>query len=188
MVASTNDSSSNGTNPRGRRRVSRVNYAEDLSFDDGMAFSTELNATVSAGKLASEKTPPVIGKSATSVPQRDLLNGSTGMNVDSVPLNWQPKQPANALLNILDFTNAVVKADGILYLRDGTTFSPEGTLLPWCGSTLHWLTKNFTFFSLSNRAYLLDRRTPWRALLHCKNHGVRLQTRGGNWSHICFRR
>ena len=57
MVASTNDSSSNGTNPRGRRRVSRVNYAEDLSFDDGMAFSTELNATVSAGKLASEKRP-----------------------------------------------------------------------------------------------------------------------------------
>ena len=76
------------------------------------------------------KNAPGHRKISDLVPQRDLLNGSTGMNVDSVPLNWQPKQPANALLNILDFTNAVVKADGILYLRDGTTFSPEGTLLP----------------------------------------------------------
>jgi hypothetical protein len=128
MVASTSDSS-NGTKPRGRRRVSRVNYAEDLSFDDGVAFGSELNTMVSAGKLVSEISPTVTGKSANFVAQRDLLNGSTELNVDGVPLNWQPKQPENALLDILDFTNAVVKADGILYLRDGTTFSPEGTLL-----------------------------------------------------------
>lgn len=128
MVASTSDSSSNGTKPRGRRGVSRVNYAEELTFDDGMTHGSELNTTVSAENLVSEKSPTVTGKSATSVAQRDLLNGSTGLNVDGLPLNWQPKQPENALLDILDFTNAVVKADGILYLRDGTTFSPEGTL------------------------------------------------------------
>lgn len=127
MVASTSDSSGNDTKPRGRRRVSRVNYAEDLSFYDTTVFSNGSDISVSASKSISEKSVTLVSKSANSVTKKDQINGSTGVDNEDVPLNWQPKQPDNAMLNIIDFSNAVVKPDGILYLRDGTTYSPEGT-------------------------------------------------------------
>lgn len=127
MVASASDSSSNGTKPRGRRRVSRVNYAEDLFFDDTTVFSNGSNTSGSASKSIPEKLVTLVSKPTNSVTKKDLVDGSTGVNSEDVPLNWQPKQPDNAMLNIIDFTNAVVKTDGILYLRDGTTYSPEGT-------------------------------------------------------------
>lgn len=135
-MASSQDSLESGTASRTRRRVSRVNYAEDTSFDDSL-LNTE--PTSETSKPASNM-PPLLdkvlksssSKSTSLVVRKEPAPGPQSkrdrdMALEKFPMNWQPKRsPSSSLLTMLDFGSATVKADSCLHLADGSVFSPEG--------------------------------------------------------------
>lgn len=130
-MASTHESAESIQSARTRRRVSRVNYAEDTALDDtlqNMEISTEQPTDDPALSVLPTKTPKVskitnmIGKKDSALPNKRDMDAM----IDKFPMNWQPKiPPANPMLAMLDFRGATVK-DSKLHLSDGTVFSPEG--------------------------------------------------------------
>lgn len=134
-MASTQDTSETSSASRNRRRVSRVNYAEDNSIDetltDGSLVHSELlppttDLLDNSSKDLLSKVPSGFIKpdlAATIKRDRDAL-------LEKVPLNWQPTvSPKIAMLAMLDFNGAIMVSDSTqthLHLADGTVFSPEG--------------------------------------------------------------
>lgn len=135
-MAAIQDLSEGGSSSRTRRRVSRVNYAEDTSFDEGIADPTD---DLSESNLGNPSLPGkvlklVSVKQASLPAKKDNLLGQSSKRgndtaLEKIPMNWQPKYTsANSMLGMLDFHFATIKSDSSLHLADGTIFSPEGNI------------------------------------------------------------
>ena len=100
---------------RSKRKVSRVNYAEENN-DDEVEPVAEATPVVDVGS-----------KGKKSVKSNGTKRDSTTLSAaDKFPLNWQRRVPAGEKTSsVMDFDGAVLK-EGVLRLLDGTSLGPEG--------------------------------------------------------------
>lgn len=109
---------------RSRRRMSRINYAEDESADEPYNVDTTEEIKNGAPTNGTKRRP---GR-----PPASSLKNVVGVKRDSVesvtfPSNWQPHtSPKASRLALLDLKGATIESDNSLHLRNGAIFSPEG--------------------------------------------------------------
>lgn len=127
---------------RNRRKVSRVNYTEELlsdlhpldEHDPSVRLVDASTKVVSdGGDAGAAKSAP---KTANSNPSIATKKDTNAKEADDyrVPLNWQRKYTlAEHLAGVMSLTSAWVD-EGILHLDDGTTYSPDGMYLSPCQS------------------------------------------------------
>jgi hypothetical protein len=124
MVGGQNSSAAapdGATTPaRSKRKVKTVNYSDDNAFDQMQERANEA-AALAATKPATRRGGAPKGSRAV---RRDVDLEDVEV---SFPMNWQRKIPAGERLSsVMDFEDAVLKDDGKLYLRDGSTMGPDG--------------------------------------------------------------
>lgn len=140
---------SNGS--RSRRKLSRVNYAEDFNNEDELgieeASSTTATAAANSSRVASSEvlsanktnssSPSSSSSSFSSSPvstvsaklKRKSSKETSPLSNDNFPLNWQPKLRAGeSISQVMDFEDATMK-NGIVTLANGETLAPDGELL-----------------------------------------------------------
>jgi hypothetical protein len=111
---------SNGS--RSRRKISRVNYAEDFNNEEDLTIEEEVKVVNSSAKNGS--TAP--GSSSSSKVKRKSSKESSPSAPDNFPLNWQPKRPrGESTSQVMDFEDATVE-NGVMTLSNGETLAPEG--------------------------------------------------------------
>lgn len=105
---------------RSRRKINRVNYAEDApqvyeEHPESNGASTKTNGHGN-GHGGRRRGPGA---------KRDREKSPSSN--DNFPLNWQRRIPlGEEVTAVKDFDGAKVKDDGILYFNDGTTLAPQG--------------------------------------------------------------
>lgn len=131
------------TPPRSRRKVSRVNYAEDVAAPD-IQFESTASAT-SAGAATIES--PVAAKSSRLGRKSNAIGTANATSVnsngktialsdkdlaaqavkDKFAMNWQRKfSPTEKLSLAMNFDGAQLLSSGALRFPDGSELKPDG--------------------------------------------------------------
>lgn len=124
-MESVNESDGQSAN-RSRRRVSRINYAEDNAPDESPNTyqPEELSNKSSPGSTDEFKG---VKKSLAHITKQQHGSKRGLSGTEDFPMNWQPKTSIETSgLAMLDLKDATVELDNSLHLADGTVYSPEG--------------------------------------------------------------
>lgn len=114
----------NSTGSRSRRKVSRVNYAEDSNVEEVSERSSSISSVSTAATSTTTTGGPGRGRRKNTEAKRERDSVT-----DNFPMNWQRRIPAGEKLSAtMDYSGATV-ADGVLYFKDGTRLEPDGMLL-----------------------------------------------------------
>lgn len=107
---------------RSRRKVSRVNYAEDVAAEEAPADKDDSVATTMTGKSKGG----INKKSNNSAPSTDTLPTKRERD-DNFPMNWQRRIPAGERLSAaMDYADANIVDKRTLRFRDGSTLKQNG--------------------------------------------------------------
>jgi hypothetical protein len=117
------DEGANSTGSRSRRKVSRVNYAEDSNVEEVSERSSSISSVSTAATGSTGTGGPGRGRKKNTEAKRERDSVT-----DNFPMNWQRRILAGERLSAtMDYSGARM-ADGILYFKDGTTLEPDGKL------------------------------------------------------------
>ena len=110
---------------RSRRKVTRVNYAEDNSSLDDLSLASAPASSSKQPKSSAKKT--ALNNSGSIDSNNGNGNKSEPNSNSSFPMNWQRRIAANEKLStVIDYTDAKLEADGKIHLQDGMTLGLEG--------------------------------------------------------------
>lgn len=127
------------TPPRSRRKVSRVNYAEDVAASDLQFESVDTAATAAESPIAAKSSR--LGRKSTAVGNSTVItSNSNGKTLplsdkdlaaqavkDKFAMNWQRKfSPTEKLSLAMNFDGAHLLSSGALRFPDGSELKPDG--------------------------------------------------------------